>query len=75
MINLKEVNLPTRHNLNPVSNVYEAVVISLFWAYNRLNELPEIHLEFPLNLIGKLTGQSWHVLKSLYTGWSPEQRF
>ena len=55
IMNLKEVNLPSRHNLNPVSNVYEVVVISLLWAHSRLNEFPEIHFEFSLNLIGKLT--------------------
>ena len=36
--------------------------------------------EFPFNLIGKsttafLTGQSWHVLKSLYSGGDPDQGF
>ena len=39
-----------------------------------------MHLEFPFNLIGKLTmalltGQSWQVLKSWYTGGGPEQGF
>ena len=43
----------------------------LFWAPN---ELPEVHFEFPFNLIGKSTmafltaGQSWRVLKFWYTG-------
>ena len=50
--------------------------MSLFWASNGLNELAE----FPFNLIGKLTmafftGHLWHVLKSCYTGWVPEQGF
>ena len=36
--------------------------------------------EFPFNLTGKLTmllltGQSWHVLKTWYTGGGPEQGF
>ena len=36
--------------------------------------------EFPFNLIGKstmafLTGQSWRLLKSWYTGGKPEQGF
>ena len=49
-------------------------------ATNRLNKLPEMHFKFPFNLIGKptmtfLTGQSWHVLKSRYTGGGPEQGF
>ena len=43
-------------------------------------ELQEVHFEFPFILIGKstmafLTGQSWHVLKSQYTGGGPEQGF
>ena len=41
-------------------------LISLFWAPNRLNELPEMCFKFPSNLIGKstmafLTVQSWRV--------------
>ena len=28
---------------------------NLFWTSNRLNELPEMHVEFPFNLTGKLT--------------------
>ena len=69
-------SLRHRRNLNSVSNVCEAAPISLFWAPNGLNELPE----FPFNLIGKstmafLTGQSWGVLKSWYTGGSLEQGF
>ena len=43
-------------NLTPVSNVCEASPRSLFfWAPNGLNELPEMHFEFPFDLIGKLT--------------------
>ena len=50
-------------------NVCKAAPLSLFWALNGLNELPEMHIEFTFNLIGKLTiaflmGQSWRVLKS-----------
>ena len=45
-----------------------------------LDELPEMRLEFPFNLIGKLTlaflaAQSWCLLKSRYTGGGPEQGF
>jgi len=45
-----------------------------------LNELPEVHFEFPFNPVGKSTiaflmGQSWHILKSWYTGGGPEQGF
>ena len=62
--------------LNSVSNVCEAVPKSLFWVPNRLNKLPEVRFEFPFTLIGKstmafLTGQSWRVLKSCYTGGDP----
>ena len=51
--------------------------MSLFRAPNGLNELPEERSEFLFILIGKstvafLTGQSWRVLKSWYTG-GPEQ--
>ena len=74
------VSLCRRHKLTPVSNVYEAAPIFLFKALNGLNELPEVSFESPLNLIGKstmafLTGQSWPVLKSWYTGGHPELGF
>ena len=67
-------------NLTSVSSVCEEAPISLFWAPSGLNELPEMGFEFPFILIGKstmafLTGQSWRVLKSLYTGGGPEQGF
>ena len=73
-------SLLRRPYLTSVSNVYKAAPISLFWAPNGLNELLEIRFEFPFRLIGKLTmafsrGQSWHVLKSWYKGWGPEQGF
>ena len=51
------------------------------WAPNELNDLPEAPFEeFPFILIGKwtmtfLTGQSWHVLKSWYTGEGLERGF
>ena len=68
-----------RRNLTLVSKVFEAAPISLFWAPDGLNKLPEVCFEFPFNLIGKstmafLTGQSWRVLKSWYTGWKPRTR-
>ena len=74
-------SLRRRRYLIPVSNVCEAASISLFWAPNGFNELPEVSLEFPFNLIcistlPFLTGQSWNVLKSPgNTGEAPEQRF
>ena len=61
-------SLPCRCNQTPVSNICEAVPISLTWVpYGRMR------FEFPFNLVGKstiafLAGQSWHVLKSQYTG-------
>ena len=72
--------LRRRRNLSLVNNVCETAPISLFWALNGLNELPEVRFEFLLNLIGKSTmalisGQSWRVLKSWYTDGDPEQGF
>ena len=54
------------HNLALLSNVCEAAPISLFWAPNGVNELPEMRFAFPLVLTGQgamafLTGQSWRV--------------
>ena len=74
------VSLRRRRNLTSVSSVCEAAPISLFWAPNGLNELPEVRFEFPFILIGKSTmtlstGQSWRLLKSWYTGGGPEQGF
>ena len=53
-----------RFYLTPISNVCKAAHIPLFWAPNRLNELPEMRC---FNLIGELTvafltGQSWHAM-------------
>ena len=47
--------------------------MSLTWVPYGLNELLEMRFEFPFNLVCKsttsfLTGQSWHALKSQYTG-------
>ena len=46
-----------------------------------LNELyvPEVHFEFPFSLMAKLTmafltGQSWYIIKSWYTGGGPEHQ-
>ena len=73
-------SLRRRRNQTPVSNVCKVAPISLFWAANGLNNLPEMRFRFPFNLIGKwtmafLTVQSWRVLKSWYTGGGPEQGF
>ena len=42
-------------NFNLVNNICEVVLISLFWAHNRLNELPEMCFVFAFNLTGKWT--------------------
>ena len=66
-------SLLRRPYLIPVSKVCEAAPISLFWLPSGLNELPEMRVEFPFNLVGKftiaffLTGQSWRVFKFRYT--------
>ena len=74
------VGLCHRRTLTPVINVCEAAPIFLLRAPCRLNELPKVSFEFPLNLIGKstmafLTSQSWRVLKSWHTGGNPEHGF
>ena len=61
------LSLHCRHNLTLVSNICKAGLRSLFCTPNRLNELPEGHLEFPFILISKLTvalsaGQSCCIL-------------
>ena len=69
-------------HLTPVNNICKEAPRCLLWASNGLHQnYGKCNLfEFPLNLIGKskmafLTGQSWCVLKSWYTGWGPEQGF
>ena len=47
--------LRRRHNSTLVSNVCDTAPISIFWALNGLNELPEVRFEFPFNLIGRST--------------------
>ena len=73
-------SLRRRRNLTSVSPFCKAAPVPLFLAHNGLNELSEMHFEFPSILIDKstmafLTGQSWRVLKSWYTGGDPEQGF
>ena len=48
-------SLRGRRNLTAVSGVFEAPPLSLFCAAHGLNELSEMHCEFPFNLIGKST--------------------
>ena len=72
-------SLRCRGNLTPVSNVCEAAPISLFWAPNGLNELPEVHFQFPFNLIGKSTMAFFNRpimarAQILVHGWEPRTR-
>ena len=46
LITMLAVSLRLRRNLTSVSNVCEATLISLFWAPNGLNELPEVQSNF-----------------------------
>ena len=48
-------SLRHRRNLTLVSNICEEAALSLFWAPNGLDELPEERFDFPFILIGKLT--------------------
>ena len=48
-------SLRHRRNLTLISNICEAAPLSLFWAPNGLDELPEERFDFPFILIGKLT--------------------
>ena len=66
-------SLRRRRNISPVTNICEAAPISLFWAPNGVNELPEMRFKFSFNLIGKLTmaffqANHGNVLKSWYRG-------
>ena len=82
----KNIEMLTRKNLagvadiTLVSNVCEVALRSLFCAPSGLNKLTKVHFGFPLILISKLsmaffTSQSWHTLKSWYTGGGPEQGY
>ena len=73
-------SLCRRCNLTLKSNLYEAALISMFWAPNEVNELLQERFEFPFILKGKstmafLTGQTWCVLKYWFTSGSLEQGF
>ena len=46
-------SLRRRRNLTPVNNACEAAPRCLLWDPNGLNQLPEVRLRFPFNLIGK----------------------
>ena len=50
-----QTSLCPRQNLKLVSKICLAAPISLFWVPCRLNELPEMHFKFLINMIGKLT--------------------
>ena len=48
--------LAFRYKLSLVySDICKAPPITLFWAHSGLNKSPEMHFEFPFNLIGKST--------------------
>ena len=64
-------SLRCRRNLNSVSNVCDAALISLFRPPNGLNEFPFILID--QSAMAFLTGQSGHAIKSGYTGGDPEQ--
>ena len=69
-----------RRNLTPISNLYKAALISMFWDPNVVNKLLQERFEFPFILKVKstmafLTGQSWWVLKYWFTSESLEQGF
>ena len=53
---LSQNSLRRRRHLTPVSNVCEVAPISLIsaGAPDGLNEVPEVRLEFPFKLIGRL---------------------
>lgn len=79
---LCKCSLCHRHNLTPVSNVYKAVLMSLFLALDELNKLMEIHFKFPFHLTDKFTNYGFLnrlimvSTKSSYTGGGPaEQQF
>ena len=43
------LSLRRRRNPTPVSNVWEAAPITLLWATDGLNELPEVRFEYLFN--------------------------
>ena len=50
-----QTSLCPRQNLKLVSKICLAAPISMFWVPCGLNELPEMHFKFLINLTGKLT--------------------
>ena len=65
--------------LTLVSNVFKEVLISLFWPPTDSRNYQKCILNFPSTWFANrhwlkiiLTGQSWHILKSWYTGRDPE---
>ena len=80
-VDKRKFSLRHRHNLTLVSNVCKVALRSLICSPNGLNKLlMAVHFEFHFVLIGKstmafLTIQSWHIVKSWYTGGSPGQGF
>ena len=70
-------SLRRRRDLTPVSNVCETAPKYLFSAPKGLNQLPEAFRisSQPEWQMAFLTGQSWCILKSWYTGEDLEQEF
>lgn len=71
-------SLRHRRNLFPASNTCAAAQLSLFWAFNGLNEIPEMRLEFLFNLMVNSTmapfnRQIMARTQILDTGGGPEQ--
>ena len=54
------VRMFVKSAVTSVTNVCEAVPISLFWASNRLNKLPEVCFLIDKSTLACLTGQSWY---------------
>ena len=71
-------SLYPRRNLTPIRDVCEAP-ISLFWASNGFNELPEVRFEFPFILFGKSTMAFFYwpdiaTIQILVHRWRPRTR-
>ena len=73
----QQITLRRRRNVTPISNIWKAAPIRLFRVGPQRTQRITVD-EFPSNVIGKsttafLSGQSWRVLKSWYTGGETKQ--
>ena len=79
-LQLQNLILQPRSNLNSVSNICEAASRSLFWATNRLTESLEVRFEFPFvdwqikSTMAFLTGQIITLTPILVRRWLPRKR-